>query len=324
MMQILPIHLIALCLSFTGEMVVPLCTSWVESIDYLVNDPKLYIDWLINHHGGIDNALIICAGMPRYTNVVKALLARGADVHANHDSALMGAVEQGCTETVRLLVKAGADVDAVWGFPLVNASENGFAEIVQILIDAGADVSGDDSTPLIVAALNGHLDVVHTLLNAGANVNPGHGHILASAALEGHVDVVRVLLDAGADVNMDTFHQDCALTNAAWEGHIDVVNVLIDAGADANDYSALVGAALCGYVEVFCTLLAAGADIRLLSEYEYKDIAREGHTRMLDMLMCVDERFDQFIDEMIMAAALGNQVDTTRALCSYKLKTTLM
>jgi len=323
-MQILPIHLIALCLSFTGEMVVPPCISWMESIEYLVTDPTLYVDWLINHHGGVDNALMNCVSMPRYTGVVRGLLARGADVHANNDRALIDAVRNECVETVHMLIKAGADVDTMDGAPLMRASENGFDEIVQALIDAGADVNGYEDVPLTAAAQEGHLKTVHTLLNAGANVNPGHGEILAYAARAGHVDIVRVLIDAGADVNTDTYGQDCALMQAAWEGHIDVVNVLIDAGANANDYTAINGAAMYGHTDVLRALLAAGADVHHLHQYEYMQIAREGHMGVLEVLMRVDNRFNMFVDAMIMAAAKNCQVDMTRVLCSHKLKSTLM
>ena len=318
-MDVLATHLLAVCLSFTGCNVFPPSRSWAAALEYLVNDPKLYIDWLIKRHNGIDNALIAFASKKHDTRVVKALLARGADVHADGCSALMGAVQNGCASIVKLLIDGGVDVHA-WGEEaLMRASEKGFTDIVRVLIDAGVDVNVQDGFPLIATAIYGHVGAMVTLLNAGAQVNPGHGHVLSAAAHAGHVDAVRVLLEAGADVNMDTFDQDCAIMQAAWSGHLDVVHVLLDAGANANDYSALIGSAVEGHVDVLNALLDAGADAQMLDEFVYVDIAGEGRTQVLQLLLGVDDRMCTYLDAMITSAAVNNHIETTRMLCKYKL-----
>ena len=104
----------------------------------------------------------------QHPEVVKVLLARGADVHARSDTwsqvrpshrtvtptttatipygsntPLMFAARVGDLESAKLLVAAGAkvnDVDA-WGVSvMVLAAHSGFTDLVEFLLDKGADV----------------------------------------------------------------------------------------------------------------------------------------------------------------------------------------
>ena len=63
---------------------------------------------------------------------------------AELDAQLMSASEDGDTELVRGLLAAGAD-PATWAnMPLGSASFNGHAKVVKLLLDAGADVHAMD------------------------------------------------------------------------------------------------------------------------------------------------------------------------------------
>ena len=84
-----------------------------------------------------------------YTEVVKALLDAGADVHAGDDMALRWAAESGCLEAVKILLAvrthegqdAGADVHAGKDQALCSAANRGNTKIIKMLLDAGADTS---------------------------------------------------------------------------------------------------------------------------------------------------------------------------------------
>lgn len=76
-----------------------------------------------------------------YTEVVKALLDAGADVHAGDDMALRWAAESGCLEAVKILLDAGADVHAGKDQALCSAANRGNTKIIKMLLDAGADTS---------------------------------------------------------------------------------------------------------------------------------------------------------------------------------------
>jgi ankyrin repeat protein len=78
------------------------------------------------------------------------LLAKGADINAKENDALLGMTA------------------------LVAAAGMGHLDVVQALLARGADVNGKiglDNTALMAAAKNGHLDLVQALLAKGADVS---------------------------------------------------------------------------------------------------------------------------------------------------------
>ena len=77
---------------------------------------------------------------------------------AELNSRLIAASEDGDTELVRGLLAAGAD-PATWGnMPLGSAVYHGHCEVVKLLLESGADVHAMDD--LVV---DGHPEVVKTL-----------------------------------------------------------------------------------------------------------------------------------------------------------------
>jgi len=76
---------------------------------------------------------------------VKALLAKGADIHAKNKhgwTALMAAAQYGHVETVKALLAKDAKVNAKsreGGTALMYAAMNGHTEIVRLLKQAGAE-----------------------------------------------------------------------------------------------------------------------------------------------------------------------------------------
>jgi ankyrin repeat protein len=131
-------------------------------------------------------------------NVVKALLARGANVNAptvaTHETALMWAVGEGHREIVRALVENGADVHprAQQAFsPLMAAADNGDIETAKILLAAGAqvnEIASDGTHPLPYAIIVGQAAFAQFLLEQGANPNADIDGITALHAAAGPVD----------------------------------------------------------------------------------------------------------------------------------------
>ena len=79
---------------------------------------------------------------------------------AELDAQLIAASEDGRVEVVRLLIAAGAD-PATWGnMPLGSASFNGHCEVVKLLLESGADVHAMDD---LMDAVDGHPEVVKIL-----------------------------------------------------------------------------------------------------------------------------------------------------------------
>lgn len=102
---------------------------------------------------------------PKHLELVRALLARGADVEAGQPSKFQLTVT--CPPANRLCEARTAE-----GTALGIAAASGSVGIVEALLAAGASVDSlqrGRRTPLMIAALAGRADVVRVLLAAGAN-----------------------------------------------------------------------------------------------------------------------------------------------------------
>ena len=207
-------------------------------------------------------ALLLAALSPRSADVVKALIAAGADVKAVDafkTTALIAATLGNDTETIRLMLDAGLDVNAAdfpGSTPLINASSAGNLEIVRLLLAKGANVNASMSdgsfqkvkagtialgnfTALASAMPFGSLEVVRTLLDAGANVNAVDVRgmtplMLAVATDRQDAEKVRALIAKGADVNVKSLAGETALDWARKIGAPAAIQALKKAGAVAT------------------------------------------------------------------------------------------
>jgi hypothetical protein len=119
-----------------------------------------------------------CAGAkPGHLASVKALLAKGADVHALNkwrETPLLTAANHGQAGAVDILLQAGADpckcTDTGWS-PLSIASYKGHDDVVKLLLEEGAPTEEEDPTlsALLQAATKGLPDTVALLLKHGAD-----------------------------------------------------------------------------------------------------------------------------------------------------------
>lgn len=229
------------------------------------------------------------ACMRGHADVVKALLAAGADIHAaggnnSHRNAFEVACGAGNRRIVDMLLDAGAivNVGRVTRYggrtPLQAAAEGGNEALVERLLTLGANVNAPASVSSGVTALQAavwkqHRGVVHLLLARGADVNAPAGRYkgataLQAASLVGDMTLVELLLDNSADVNAagSQFNGGTALHAAAAGGHIDVVQRLLTAGADPNSVAGwarqtpLQCAFLIGRTDIADLLRASGAN----------------------------------------------------------------
>lgn len=193
---------------------------------------------------------LIVAACRNHTEVVKALLAKGAFINAkinakadNGSTALMVAADQGCTETVKVLLANGADFnvkDNLNETALMWASGEGHTDIVQALLAKGANVNakGLEGQPaLIDAAKNGHTKTLKALLAKGAKIDAKDDNgltALINAVFNGYTETVQALLAEGADVNAKDKDGMTALKYAELsllKNHDEIVNLLKNAGA---------------------------------------------------------------------------------------------
>jgi ankyrin repeat protein len=216
------------------------------------------------------------------THVVKALLARGAQVNATEkvrgQTALMWAAANRHAPVVKALLEGGADVTIRTVTRPVRFVVG--ADHAEFLPDGG-------STALFFAARSGDKATGNVLLQGGASVNdtlPDGSTALTFAAHSGRGDFARMLLDNGANPNIEGPGYT-ALHAAVLRADLALVKALLARGADANarlskgtpvnrdskDYyfnTKWIGAtpfwlaAKFAEVEIMRVLLAGGADPR--------------------------------------------------------------
>ena len=125
--------------------------------------------------------------------VVRVLLAEGADANAGQDEALRGAAGAGYVDVVRVLLAVGADVHAREDEALRGAAGAGYVDVVRVLLAAGADVHAREDEALRRAAKYGHVEVIRVLLEYGADVFAKEEEAMVAAARGRHVKVLRLL-----------------------------------------------------------------------------------------------------------------------------------
>ena len=187
-----------------------------------------------------------------YIDLVKLLLARGADVNGidrggggRKETALHYA-SRGTAHSVEmtgLLLGSGAKVnvqDQGGTTPLMNALDR--REVALMLLAAGADVNlrtNDGATALMYAAGRHLTGLIKILLDKGADIHAQDGRgrtplMYTSGAIDRVDDpnTVEVLVDNGAGVNRRDRDDYTALMYAAQGGLPGAVRVLLRGGAD--------------------------------------------------------------------------------------------
>ena len=170
-------------------------------------------------------------------DAVQALLAARADANAREplrdQTALMWAVAQGHVNVVRVLIAHGADVQARSSVTRVRINRANPNDITAAMV---GEVSQGGSTPLLFAARQGDAQVADVLLAAGAPVNdvaPDGTSALTMAVHGNHTALARLLLDRQANPNIIGSGYS-ALHAAVLRGNPDVVATLLHHGANVN------------------------------------------------------------------------------------------
>jgi uncharacterized protein len=147
-------------------------------------------------------AILMTAARTGNAEVVRMLLARGADANARESSlgetALMWAAAENHPEAVGALIEHGADPNTR-SDKLVYSKDRFGLEGVTTILPHGS------WTALMYAARQGSLDAARALAEAGADLNladPDGTTALHLAILNGHFDTAGMLAKKGADPNI--------------------------------------------------------------------------------------------------------------------------
>jgi ankyrin repeat protein len=169
----------------------------------------------------------------------------------------MAAAYNGHPRVVRALIAKGADIhaaDAAGGTPTTYAAGNGHLDVFDLLVKAGGKWREGD---VVLAAEGCHADIVQSMLKLGAAANAANnGRGALFMAVWSHcADAVTILIAGGANVNAKGPEGRTPLMQAAGDGQVELVQLLLEKGADmeAKDdagRSAWGYAAMSGQLEV--------------------------------------------------------------------------
>ena len=177
------------------------------------------------------------------TEVIRALLARGASANAAYESRSLieRAVKSEWHSAAALLLENGAAANAgTWhDRTLVDtAAWRGDVRMMEMLVSDGAQVNGAVNTtgkpgdaPIHFAVGSGNVQAVGFLLENGAGINAqgDWGTPLYLAASGGDITMVRYLLEQGAGVNRRSWGKTPPEA-AEEEGHEEVAALLRESG----------------------------------------------------------------------------------------------
>ena len=177
-----------------------------------------------------------------YLEIVKLLIANGADIYLKHSggkTAFVIARERGYVDIVNVIASHVANInlndinlkDNDGNTALMNASRLGAYELVYELIAKGADTNlknKNGKTALIIASRNDYFEIVAVLAGRGAadmNIKDNDGKTaLMYASENGSSSSAGQLIIEGADINLKDNDGNTSLMLASREGHTDIVN----------------------------------------------------------------------------------------------------
>ena len=165
--------------------------SYLDISPDKTGNPKEYYEFFHKYRG--NNNRLMVAAKEGNIDIVRFMIKKGSNIHANNDQALLWASKYGHTEIVKLLIKEGANIHVVSDYALRLASENGHTDTVKLLLENGADIHAVTDYALILASMKGHTDTVKLLLENGANIHANYDEALRWASNKGHTETVKVL-----------------------------------------------------------------------------------------------------------------------------------
>jgi ankyrin repeat protein len=182
-----------------------------------------------------------CAARKGYPEIVKVLLAMGADVNARTRARYENRIGGGKT-----LIPEASVLEFAIDNSYYDKEQPEFKnrkEVVKLLLSHGAQVNPrTDSycTPLYQAVEHRDTEIVKQLIAHGADVNPRASYDeflptpLMLAIFRDEIEIVRLLLEAGADLKAREVLGNTPLHLAARTRAKDMVKLLVDYGADVN------------------------------------------------------------------------------------------
>lgn len=146
------------------------------------------------------NAIIVSAYYGR-TELVKMLIALGADVSTSNHAALILSCKYGHKEIVEFLITNYGDTTPDLNIYLMSACLSGDFETIKFLINMGCDPLSFNHMVIRMCCENGDVQVLEYLKNMGVSFSDSIGQMLCIACKFEHIEIIKFLVENGANVH---------------------------------------------------------------------------------------------------------------------------
>ena len=214
----------------------------------LKNGGKLQ-SWLITSRtivstDGSGNTVLHYAADWEYSDSIKTLLEKGADINAknaNGETCIFNAAKSNNPNIIQLLVDGGASVkdrDNLGSTPLHIAVRWGAQKSAEKLIKLGININAQNSagkSPLAEAVIANKYEVTKYLLENGADPNSCDANgitILMDTIRAQNAQIVKLLLNYGANPNLQQINGQNAYHEAAYMGNTEIISLIRNAGGN--------------------------------------------------------------------------------------------
>lgn len=264
--------------------------------------------------------------------IVRLLLARGANPNVGGETALYYAVFDGRIEAVRHLLAKNLD-RKVKDDALSSASYIGNPDIVRMLLDSGANPNVKDGFSKSTALCKvGYAPVARLLLDKGANPNAScgeHGYtpLMTAYWIADNTELISLLLERGANPNARDKYGETALMHAAEEGEKEVVRLLLTRNPDQKAKDAALRKAAYqryqGCTDVIQLLLDKGANPNTRDENDRTVLMvaiDRGQVEAVRLLLEKGAKADPDIEKVMTKMIQEDEIDKVwRAIVSCNL-----
>ena len=206
-----------------------------------------------------DHAPMRWALQHRHAEIVRLLLAAGADISSQAEEFLCVAAKNGDAASLKLFLN-------YMKTPILpNALDHAFYDaiasrnpaVVKILLAAGANPTAEDNQPILHAATAGSVEIMRLLHRNGADLAAQKGQAVFNAVVQNHLAATEFLIASGADLSA---RLDISVAMAIGYGHAAILELLLNAGGKLANPSQIADAADTDSLETLLLLIHHGYD----------------------------------------------------------------
>jgi ankyrin repeat protein len=231
-----------------------------------------------------DHAPMRRALQHRHAEIVRLLLAAGADISSQAEEFLCLAAKKGDAASLKLLLnymKTPILPNAIdRAFYAAIASRN--PAVVKILLAAGADPTVENNQPVLHAATAGSVEILRLLQRHGADLAAQQGQAVFNATVQNHLAATEFLIASGADLSA---RLDVSVVLAISNGQAAVLELLLHAGGKLVNPSQIADAADTDSLETLLILIHHGYDFLPYADDLVKAAAWRSAPRVLKYVL---------------------------------------